>query len=113
MVRYGTESDWEQVQLRGLLAVGVKRNGSLWVWDIAGVWVNSAAPPVPISRYPVWGAVCPYGSTYLTLGRDDTLCVWRDPEDEYPFGLSGFDPDPRRLLLPSRIHAREIADLAP
>ena len=117
MVRWGTESDWEQVQLLGpLAAVGVKRDGSLWTWDIAQAsWLRdkAVAPHVPVSRYPVWVAVCPYGSTYLTLGRDDTLCVWGDPEDDHYYDFNRDALDPRRLLLPSRIKAREIADLAP
>jgi hypothetical protein len=117
MVRCGTESDWEQVQLLGpLAAAGVKRDGSLWAWDIAlASWLRdkAVAPHVPVSLYPVWVAVCPYGRTYLTLGRDDTLCVWGDPEEDHYFGLGRYEADPRRLLLPSRIKAREIADLAP
>jgi hypothetical protein len=117
MVRCGTESDWEQVQLLGpLAAVGVKRDGSLWAWDITlASWFGdkAVAPHVPVSLYPVWGAVCPYGRTYLTLGRDDTLCVWGDPEDNYSYDFYCYGQDPRKLLLPSRIKAREIADLAP
>ena len=117
MVRCGTESDWEEVQLLGpLAAVGVKRDGSLWVWNIAmASWLRdkAVAPHVPVSRYPVWVAACPYGSTFLTLGRDDTLCLWGDPENDQYYGFDRNDLDPRRLLLPSRIKAREIADLAP
>jgi hypothetical protein len=117
MVRCGTESDWEQVQLLGpLAAVGVKRDGSLWAWDIAQAsWLRdkAVAPHVPVSLYPVWVAVCPYGSTYLTLGRDDTLCVWGEPENDNYYAFNRDALDPRKLLLPSRIKAREIADLAP
>jgi hypothetical protein len=117
MVRCGTESDWEQVQLLGpLAAVGVKRDGSLWAWDIAlASWPRgeAVAPHVPVSLYPAWVAVCPYGSTYLTLGRDDTLCVWGDPEDDHYYAFNRDALDLRKLLLPSRIKAREIADLAP
>ena len=117
MVRCGTESDWEQVQLlRPLAAVGVKRDGSLWAWDIAlASWLRDkvVAPHVPVSLYPVWVAVCPYGSTYLTLGRDDTLCVWGEPENDNYYAFNRDALDPRKLLLPSRIKAREIADLAP
>jgi ABC-type transport system involved in multi-copper enzyme maturation permease subunit len=117
MVRCGTESDWEQVQLLGpLAAVGVRRDGSLWAWDIAlASWLRdkAVAPHVPVSLYPVWVAACPYGSTYLTLGRDDTLCLWGDPEDDHYYDFSGDRLDPRKLLLASRIKAREIADLAP
>jgi ABC-type transport system involved in multi-copper enzyme maturation permease subunit len=117
MVRCGTESDWEQVQLLGpLAAVGVKRDGSLWTWDIAQAsWLRdkAVAPHGPVSRYPIWDAVCPYGNAYLTLGRDDILCLWGNPEDDRYFIFGRYDPDVRRLLLPSRIKAREIADLAP
>jgi ABC-type transport system involved in multi-copper enzyme maturation permease subunit len=117
MVRCGTESDWEQVQLLGpLAAVGVKRDGSLWAWDIAQAsWLRdkAVAPHVPVSLYPIWDAVCPYGNAYLTLGRDDILCLWGNPEDDRYFIFGRYDRDPRRLLLPSRIKAREIADLAP
>ena len=68
---------------------------------------------MPVSGYPVWVAVCPYGNTYLALGNDDTLCLWGDPEDDHYYGLNRNGFDPRKLLLPSRIKAREIADLAP
>ena len=71
------------------------------------------APDVPVSRYSVWVAACPYGSTYLILGRDDTLCVWGEPEDDHYYAFNRDALDPRKLLLPSRIKAREIADLAP
>ena len=71
------------------------------------------APHVPVSRYPIWVAACPYGSTFLALGRDDTLCLWGDPENDQYYDFDRNDLDPRKLLLPSRIKAREIADLAP
>jgi hypothetical protein len=114
MVRCGNETDWKQVELLRTSAVGVKRGGSMWTWDTGEVyWFrdnNSLAPLVAVSRYPCWSSVCPYGGAFLALGREGTLCLWGNAEYDPHFEFNG--PDPHRLLLPSRIHAREIADLA-
>ncbi len=112
MVRWGSASNWTQFQFVGpLTAAGVKRDGSLWVWDAGAFRYASLEwhPPQPLSDYAVWLAVGETGShEILSLGRDGTLCRWANPEagrdDFYPERL-------QRLLMPSRIHAREIADL--
>lgn len=115
MVRYGEESDWIHVELVGRLsAVGIKRDGSMWAWNHIGPdWgrENWRLPPVPLSEYTVWVSVCCYGSASLALGRDGTLCLWGDPEDN-PY-LDRTSRYFQRLLLPSRIHAVQVADLAP
>jgi hypothetical protein len=115
MVRFGEESDWKHVELVGsLTGVGIKRDGSIWTWDTGGLYgrrQNSRPLLVPLSEYTIWVSVCGYGRASLALGRDGTLCLWGDPE---------FDPNldrtgrySTRLLLPSRIHAVQVADLAP
>jgi len=113
----GTQVCRETVRFPGPLSgIGIKRGRSMWTGDIREVyWLrdNSVAPLVPASRYPEWATVCPYGSSFLALGRDDTLCLWGNPEDDHYFFFNPNGVDPRRLLLSSRIHAREIADLAP
>jgi ABC-type transport system involved in multi-copper enzyme maturation permease subunit len=114
MVRYGEESDWKHVELVGrMTAVGIKRDGSMWTWDLGGPgWRrdNRRSPPVPLSEYTVWVSVCSYGWASLALGRDDTLCLWGDPEgDPYPDRTGRYS---RSLLLPSRIHAVQIAELS-
>jgi alpha-tubulin suppressor-like RCC1 family protein len=115
MIRFGEETDWKHVELvGGLTVVGVKRDGSMWTWETGGLYghrQNSLPLLVPLSEYTLWVSVCGYGRASLALGRDGTLCLWGDPE---------FDPnqDPTgrystRLLLPSRIHAVQVADLSP
>ena len=115
MVRWGNESNWERIEwLESMTAVAIKRGGSMWTWDKREIyWVrdDSPAPLVPVSRYPVWTSVCSYHRAFLALGSDDTLCLWGDPAASPYHFLDR--PDPGALLLPSRIRARVIADLAP
>ena len=119
MVRYGEAPDREHVELVGnLTGVGIKRDGSMWTWDTGGAywrgqywrgWVNGPLL-VPLSDYAVWASVCYYGRASLALGRDGTLCLWGDPHFD-----PNLDPTGRyftRLLLPSRIHAVQIANLS-
>ncbi len=117
MVRWGTESDWKSVQLLNsgmpLMPVALKRDGSMWKWDMAQIIWHQAewvAPPfMPASHYAIWTSTCPYRDAFLALGRDDSLCVWGDPEHPGYFNPLGLEQG--GLLLPSRIHAREIANL--
>jgi hypothetical protein len=115
MVRYGKESNWEHFELSGTLnGVGVKRDGSMWTWGIEGSnWLGDywRAPLVPLSEYTVWVSVCCYGSAFLALGRDGSLCLWGDPGAGLYLDRTG--QDRQGLLLPSRIHASEIARLSP
>jgi ABC-type transport system involved in multi-copper enzyme maturation permease subunit len=115
MVRYGEESDWKQVELvENVTGVGIKRDGSMWTWEFARPdWRRSfwRPPLVPLSEYTLWVGVCSYGRASLALGRDGTLCLWGDPEGDAYFDRTGRYST--RLLLPSRIHAVEVADLPP
>ena len=47
----------------------------------------------------------------LALGRDGSLCLWGDPGAGLYLDRTG--QDRQGLLLPSRIHASEIARLSP
>lgn len=114
MVRWGNDSDWSQVQFAGWgEAVGVKRDGSLWEWDLHrgyGIWGGWVIPPTMPSLYMDWVAVYPDDNAFIALARDGSLCLWGDPRD---YGYSEWNgPDPSRLLMPSRIKARRIADLS-
>ena len=115
MVRYGEESDWEHLELVGrLTGVGIKGDGSMWTWDTAWLYgrrQNSRPSLVPLSEYSIWVSVCSYGRASLALGRDGTLCLWGDPESDANLDRTGRYST--RLLLPSRIHAVQIADLVP
>ena len=115
MVRYGEESDWKHVELVGMFTgVGIKRDGSMWTWELMGpVWRRDywRLPLVPLSEYSIWVSVCGYGRASLALGRDGTLCLWGDPEGDPYFDRIGRYST--RLLLPSRIHASEIARFLP
>jgi ABC-type transport system involved in multi-copper enzyme maturation permease subunit len=115
MVRSGEESDWKHVELVGrITGAGIKRDGSMWTWDLGGPsWRRDFWRPllIPLSEYTVWDSVCCYGRASLALGRDGTLCLWGDPEGDPYFDRTGRYST--RLLLPSRIHAVQIADLSP
>lgn len=113
MVRWGSATDWSQFQFVGqLTAAGVKQDGSLWVWDAGAFHYASSAwhPPQPLSDYAVWLAVGETGNhEILSLGRDGMLCRWANPEAARDYFYS---QGRHRLLMLSRIHAHEIADLA-
>lgn len=114
MIRWGNDSDWREVRFVGWgKAVGVKRDGTLWEWDVNQVlgpraaWVAPATMP---SRFGDWISVCEDDNAFLALARDGTLCLWGEP------GYGGYDynglPYSNQLLAPSRIKARQIADFA-
>jgi hypothetical protein len=108
MVRYGKER-WRAIDLSGT-PTGLKEDGSLWQWEINRfTWMRSGSlPVVPISEYAVWASLCRYDNDgLLTLGRDGTLCLWNPP----PNAFDDSSNEQKNLLAPSRIHARQIADL--
>ena len=114
MVRWGSDSDWKQIRFVSWgQAVAIKRDGSLWEWDVknlfgpGSVWVT---PPTMVSHYADWISVCEESNAFLALARDGSLCLWGDPE---PGGYDSWNglPNSRRLLMPSRIKARRIAEL--
>ena len=113
MVRYGEETDWKQVELvETLTCAGLKQDGSLWAWESGPLaWRHHAWPPrfVPLSQYTIWAGMCSDNRELLAFGRDGSLCRW-NLESGHLLEATRFDPT--WLLLPSRIHAREIADLA-
>jgi hypothetical protein len=112
MVQWGNDSDWKEIRFVSWgKAVGIKRDRTLWEWDATHVfgppsdWV---VPPRMPSRYADWLAVCEDNNAFLALARDGSLCLWGDPGD---IGVYN-DYWNRRFLMPSRIKARRIADLA-
>jgi hypothetical protein len=113
LVQVGHDSDWREVKFIAWgRMIAIKRDGSLWEWD--GTWpspgVDSVVPPTRPSLYSDWITACADQRAFLALARDGSLCVWGDPNDS---GYRGFGtPDPRRLLLPSRIQARKIAQFS-
>ncbi len=114
MVQFGEDKDWEQAAFAGTLrGFGLKRNGTLVKWDSDRVIFHISRWQVPLSRtsdYTIWTGICPYRNAFLALANDDMLCLWGDPEENAFFDQNG--PDPRRLLMPSRIQARKFADLS-
>jgi len=114
MVRWGNDSDWREVRFVGWgKAVGVKRDGTLWKWDVnqvAGPMSSWVAPATMPSRFGDWISVCEDDNAFLALARDGTLCLLGQP------GYDGYDytglPDSNQLLAPSRIKARSIIDFA-
>ncbi len=121
MVRWGNDSDWKEIQFVGWgEAVGIKRDGSMWEWNLItwyGPWAGWVIPPNRPSQYLDWVTACRDGNAFLALARDGNLCLWGDPEgDAYDMAGDLYymwdDQRSRRLLMPSRIKARPIADLS-
>jgi hypothetical protein len=115
MVQCGDDTDWKEIKLINWVeAIGIKRDGSLWKWSLnngSGRWRDWTIPPSMPSEYLDWVTACRDGRAFLALARDGSLCLWGDREHyEYP---SWDGPDSSRLLMPSRIKARRIADLFP
>jgi hypothetical protein len=114
MVRWGDDVDWKEIVFTGWgKVVGVKRDGSLRQWSLVwfGPWNGWVIPAIMPSRYMDWVCAGSDGNAYLALARDGSLCLWGDPEEgRYSDDWNG--PDQRRLLMPSRIKARRIADLS-
>src|SRR5579883_2245727 len=115
MVRWGADSDWREIRLLPWhKAVGLKRDGTIWEWDMHNLFrpnMISLVTPTRPSRYADWLSVCEDNNAFLALARDGSLCLWGDPYYrgyDYWYGY----PDPKRILMPSRIKARRVADLA-
>ena len=115
MVRWGHDSDWKEIRFVAWgKAVGIKRDGSLWEWNMNHVafgpitsWV---VPPVNPSRYNTWVSVCDDNNAFLALAQDGSLCLWGEPDNG---GYDEWNPNPSRLTMPSRIKARKVAELFP
>jgi hypothetical protein len=114
MVRWRNDTDWKQISFVGWgRAVGTKRDGTLWEWDVnQAFWpaMSWVVPPKIPSRYADWISVGEVNNAFLALARDGQLCLWGDP-DELGYDYWNGYPNPRNLLMPSRIKARRIADL--
>ena len=114
MVRWGNDSDWKEIQFVGWgQVVGIKRDGSMWEWNFTmwyGAWARWVIPLNMPSQYMDWVTVCGKGNAFLALARDGTLSLWGDPEEGHYYDWNG--PDSRRLMMPSRIKARRVADLS-
>lgn len=115
MVQFDQDTDWEQAAFPGTLqGFGLKQNGTLLKWDSERLifrGIRWQVLPRRTSDYSIWTSICPYRNAFLALSNDDMLCLWGDPEQHDFFDLNG--PDPRRLLVPSRIEARKFANLSP
>jgi hypothetical protein len=115
MVRWGDDSDWKEIRFVSWgKAVGIKRDRTLWLWDVNHVFRPTTAwvvmPTMP-SRYADWMSVCQDDNAFLALARDGSLCLWGDPNDRGYNYWNGY-PNPNNLLMPSRIKARKLVDLA-
>ena len=115
MVRWGNDSDWREIRFVSWdKAAGVKRDGTLWEWDVNfgfGPLRGWVVTPIMSSRYEDWLAVGEDENAYLALALDGSLCLWGDPEDRGYRSWNGL-PDSSLLLMPSRIKATRIAELA-
>ena len=112
MVRWGDESDWLDVGVYWWhQAVGIKLDHSLWVWGqhLFGFRPDAVVHPVRVSDYNDWVAIAPYRNEFLAFANDGSLCLWTPLNGFGEFAHYG--PDSSKLLMPSRIKAREIANL--
>lgn len=115
MVRWGHDSDWREVHfIAPGKAVGIKRDGSMWEWEMMRPFGPAipqwSVPPEMAGRYSDWMAASEDNNAFLALARDGSLCLWGEPF-YYVIDANGL-PDEHRLLMPSRIKARRIAELA-
>jgi hypothetical protein len=122
MVRWGTDSEWREIHFVGWgKAAGIMRDDTLWVWNIDQAsfqpYTGWAVSPTMPSRYMDWIALGSIDNAFLALAKDGSLCLWGDPEGRPYEDWIGSDPEagigfePRRLLMPSFIKARRIAEL--
>lgn len=116
MVRWGHDSDWREIHFVSWgKAEGIKRDGSLWEWNVSRLFGPevpewSVLPEMP-SRYSDWITACEDNNAFLALARDGSLCLWGE-QDYYSIDSWNGLPDEQRLLMPSRIKARRIAQFA-
>ncbi|MEI4884349.1 hypothetical protein, partial [Klebsiella pneumoniae] len=80
----GNDWDWKEVRFVSWgKAVGLKRDGSLWEWNVNHIfgprsgWV---VPPIIQSHYDDWVSVAEDDNAFLALARDGSLCLWGDPQ---------------------------------
>lgn len=115
MVRWGRDSDWRQIRFVSWgKAAGVKRDGTLWEWDVDfsyGPMRGWVVTPTLSSRYEDWLAVGDDDNAYLALASDGSLCLWGNLQNP---GYRQWDglPPANLLLMPSRIKATRLAELA-
>jgi hypothetical protein len=115
MVRWGSDSDWKEIRFVSWgKVVGIKRDGTLWLWDVNQLFRPSSAwivlPTMP-SRFANWISVCEDDNAFLALARDGRLCLWGDPNDRGYDYWNGY-PNPNRMLMPSRIKSKKVVDFA-
>jgi len=115
MVRLGNNLNWQEAKwIEFGKLVAISRHG-LWKWDSRQMWWRGAPAEVFItpqtlqSRYFNWIAISPAGNAFFALAGDGKLCLWGNPNDNDDY--SGYWPDPRNLLMPTRIKARTIANV--
>jgi ABC-type transport system involved in multi-copper enzyme maturation permease subunit len=74
MVRWGSDSDWKVIRFVSWgKVVGIRRDGTLWLWDENRLFRPSSAwivlPTMP-SRFANWISVCEDDNAFLALARD-------------------------------------------
>jgi hypothetical protein len=126
MVRWGRDSDWQQVSVTPFAIAGIRRSGSFCCWNGLSLANPTRLPFFSPSRYSDWIALANNG-TLLTLAVDGSLVQWLEPQESSDgsvtayirFQISGghefysLEPTLGRntWLGRSRIKARKIADV--
>jgi alpha-tubulin suppressor-like RCC1 family protein len=112
MVPWEEDANWKEVKMYSWdNAVGIKKDGSLWQFQSLSPpwqkekWLLSRTRP---SQYSDWLAVCADRDAFLAFAGDGSVSLWGDPWNA-AFWFN--EPDPQRLLLPSRIKARRLATI--
>jgi uncharacterized protein YjdB len=74
-VRVGTGSDWVSVAAADKLSLGLKTDGSLWVWGFDYATVFTAVP-TRVGTDNDWAAVASDGMHRLAIKTDGSLWAW-------------------------------------
>ena len=86
--RIGTDSDWISAAGDGYRTlVALKRNGTLWKWDLGPQWNPDDWPfphsPVRLGAHGDWVAIGRCWDGIISLAGDGSLWHWKSPEAYY------------------------------
>jgi len=109
MVRLENTRYWKEVRFVGWESlVALNQSGALWSWTRRfsdGGEIMGAEMP---SQYSKWVSASPFDNdSFLALASDGKICLWGKPQ----WNLGDFTDRLEKLLGPSRIKARTIAEI--
>ncbi len=94
----GSETNWQNVAILHDWMVALKKDGTLWKWNIGS---QNTAPidqqtPVRLDRHADWIGICSTWSGIVSLAADGSLWVWPSA-DKYDFALTRPPRQPHRI----------------